>query len=252
MSHKGSRVYNKTEMPDCTGWKAFVLPGAFYGDCVGLMAEAGFEKATTVEEADVVVFTGGSDINPELYGQKNKYSSFNNNRDVAEEWWFNKAKSQKKVMFGICRGAQFLHAMNGGQLWQDVNNHAGRDHLIVDIEEDVILPVTSLHHQMLKPNEEIQIIAVCNSQVATSFKDDKQSISIATAGKQTDPMIEIEAGAYTKTACFFVQGHPEIGAPVYRSWTMNKLYDFIVDWEGVQDGELITIDESNRHLPTIN
>src|SRR4051812_14278802 len=80
----GSVPYTNTKMPDCTGFKAYVLPGAFYGSCVALMAEAGFQRAENIEAADVIVFIGGEDIDPDLYGQKNVAASFNKNRDVHE------------------------------------------------------------------------------------------------------------------------------------------------------------------------
>lgn len=52
------------------GMKAYILGGAFMGDMVVMFAEAGFQRASSVKEADVVVFTGGADINPTLYNQK--------------------------------------------------------------------------------------------------------------------------------------------------------------------------------------
>ncbi len=35
-------------------------------------------------DAKLVIFTGGADINPSIYGQANKFSSFNPERDTAE------------------------------------------------------------------------------------------------------------------------------------------------------------------------
>lgn len=227
----GTTNWSRGDMPNCDGFKAFVLPGAFYGDCVSLMAEAGFEKAVTVEDADVVVFIGGADINPALYGQKcHKTTSYSSERDTIEEFYYNKAIERKVPMFGICRGAQFLHAMNGGQLWQDVNGHAGPDHMIVDIEEDVRVEATSLHHQMLQANDKMTIIAVTEEQIATEFESDSMIVHLAMPRRNYTSEIEIEAGAYLDTRCFFVQGHPEIGSQAYRSWAMHKLHEFLIDW----------------------
>lgn len=220
----GTVPYLKDEMPDCSGWKAFVLDGAFYGSCVALMAEAGFQRAMSVQEADVVVFIGGEDINPSLYDQKClTRTSYTESRDTYEEYVYNQCLMYGTPMFGICRGMQFLHAMNGGKLWQHVNNHGGKDHYIVDIEDDVRVKVTSLHHQMLQFNDTMQLIAVAEEQTATHFEDDSMLV--------VDPEheLEIEAGAYLDSKCFFVQGHPEIGSSQFRAWTMNKLYDFLVD-----------------------
>lgn len=136
MSYKSSMAgtsdWRVSTFPKVTGKKAFVLPGAFYGHCVLLMVEAGYSKAESVDEADVVVFIGGEDINPILYDQKNVASHFNDHRDALEVEIYKRAQEKGKVCFGICRGAQFLHAMNGGGLAR-VNNHAGRNHMIVDL-----------------------------------------------------------------------------------------------------------------------
>ena len=220
--------------PSFNGKTAFVLNGAFYGAVVTLMAEAGFERASTIEDADVVVFIGGSDISPTLYGEPNVHAvGVDSTRDLFETQVFEKCKSLGKTMFGICRGAQFLHAMNGGKLWQDVNNHGGRSHNIIDIEFDVRVKATSIHHQMLQFKDDLTLVAVCEDQVATSFKDGTTTMTLHKGkGNSGIDELEIEAGAYDATRCFFVQGHPEIGDPEYRSWTMTKLQDFIREWDG--------------------
>lgn len=225
----GTRDWCITRMPDIQKTSAFVLPGAFYGSVVGLMAEAGYTKAASVEEADIVVFIGGSDINPSLYDQKNVASGgINTVRDDLEVSVYKAARAAGKICFGICRGAQFLHAMNGGKLWQDVNNHGGRDHAIIDLDEDVRVVATSLHHQMLQQNDRIEIIAVTEEKVATHFRDDSTDVTLGKSPESA--LLEIEAGAYADTKCFFVQGHPEIGSPEYRAWTMTKLNDLVLDW----------------------
>lgn len=230
MKTTGTRVWGITRMPELPGkLSAFVLPGAFYGSVVGLMAEAGFSKADSIETADVVVFIGGADINPSLYDQKNIASyGINTVRDDLEISAYKTAQAAGKICFGICRGAQFLHAMNGGKLWQDVNNHGGRDHYIVDLDEDTKVLATSLHHQMLQQNDKIEVIAVTEERVATHFRDDSTDVSLGRNPESS--LLEIEAGAYSDTKCFFVQGHPEVGSAEYRSWTMTKLNDLILDW----------------------
>lgn len=224
-----STAYKKTEMPDMGGLRAFVLPGAFYGACCALMAEAGCLKADSVDDADIVVFIGGEDVNPALYGEKPiKSTYFTEDRDTYESVMYARAVDQGKVLFGICRGAQFIHAKSGGRLWQDVNNHAGPDHHIYDIEEDVTVQATSLHHQMLRDHPDLAIVAHSARQVATNFEAERDIVITDRANHPHDDLyeMEIEAGYYTKIKAFFVQGHPEIGSPEYRSWCMNKLFEF--------------------------
>lgn len=221
--------YNREDLPDFGGVKVFVLPGAFYGSVVSMLAQCGMQKATTIEESEIVVFVGGEDIDPRLYDEPAlKCTWFSTERDTVEEWAYHKAKKLNKMMFGICRGAQFLHAMNGGKLWQDVKNH-GSSHMIVDIEDNVELPTSSMHHQMLQYNENMDLIAVAAEQISHRFEDAKQVLEL----KLGDTELEIEAGAYKETKCFFTQGHPEVGPNKYRSWCMWKLNDFYWDWTAI-------------------
>lgn len=235
-SKNGTKPWEKHVFPVIPKTKAFVLPGAFYGQCVLLMTAAGYSRADSVDEADVVVFIGGADINPALYGHKNVASGFNDQRDAYEVSVYEEAVKKKKVLFGICRGAQFLHAMNGGTLWQDVNGHAGHPHEIVDLDEDVTVMATSLHHQMLQDNDTLEVLAVTNKQVATRFRDADMVMEITKAGVDSDDSeIEIEAGCYHATKSFFVQGHPEVGSVFYQTWTMTKLYDLMNEWRSAEE-----------------
>jgi len=228
---QGTTDWVRKDIPSFKGMKAFVLPGAFYGAIVQLMAEAGFSRGRTVEESDVIVFAGGDDINPKLYGETALPTTyFDPDRDIVEETYYHKCVRLGKVMFGICRGAQFLHAMNGGKLWQHVDGHGGKDHYIVDIETDERVLSTSIHHQMLRMNDTMTLIAVTEEQVSRFFRDDTSTTTLGTNSHE----LEIEAGCYPDTKCFFVQGHPEVGDSEYRSWCMTKLHDFVMDWEAVK------------------
>jgi gamma-glutamyl-gamma-aminobutyrate hydrolase PuuD len=105
----------------------------------------------------LVVFTGGHDVSPGLYG-KNPHprTMASARRDATEVDVFNLARGNNIPMAGICRGAQFLCVMAGGSLVQDVTNHAGGQHTI-NVEwpgkegDPGVISVTSSHHQMQYP-----------------------------------------------------------------------------------------------------
>lgn len=101
---------------------------------------------------DLVMFTGGEDVNPALYGEaKHSRTHCNLERDKVEEIWFNAASRRGIPMVGICRGGQFLNVMNGGKMRQHVSGHAtGQTHILHtgDGEEYI---VSSTHHQMMLP-----------------------------------------------------------------------------------------------------
>ena len=65
------------------------------------------EKASLVdkiEDADVVVFTGGEDVDPSLYGcDKVHFTYSNKERDLAEKAIFESVKPTQ-LCLGICRG----------------------------------------------------------------------------------------------------------------------------------------------------
>lgn len=244
-------VWNVREMPSFEGWKAFILPGAFYGQCVALFAQAGFERANSVEEADVVVFIGGVDVDPALYGERP--ISFTQipspSRDQLEKQVYDKCVEMGKPMFGICRGAQFLHVMNKGSLWQHVENHAGPDHYIYDVDDDCLVMATSLHHQMLAINDRIDVVAVCKDQVSKRFYSADMKLDLENEGSNANVEIEIEAGIYWDTRCFFVQGHPEIGSLPYATWCMEKFWDFceaLTEFDEDSDDEMVSALTANE------
>ncbi|MDR2731217.1 MAG: gamma-glutamyl-gamma-aminobutyrate hydrolase family protein [Treponema sp.] len=72
---------------------------------------------------DGFLFTGGHDVNPELYGQeKTGYcGEICEIRDRMEAYIFREAiLSQNKPAMGICRGIQLFNALLGGSLYQDI------------------------------------------------------------------------------------------------------------------------------------
>ena len=113
------------------------------------------EWDTTSKKIDLVLFTGGEDVNPGYYNEKTGSKTYvNSKRDEYEQrLMFARSSLRKVPKLGICRGAQFVTVMSGGSLIQDVSGHAlstlhrisFMDGLNCDIE------ITSTHHQMMNP-----------------------------------------------------------------------------------------------------
>ena len=78
-----------------------------------------------IEKADLVVFAGGEDISPSIYGgiRSPLTESPNTLRDMEEVEIFTRARKKGIPMVGICRGAQLLCALSGHKIFQDVNRH---------------------------------------------------------------------------------------------------------------------------------
>lgn len=159
-------------------------------------------------DAKIVMFTGGEDVCPKLYGEKTEPGTyFNIERDMYETEMFKKIKKDQLVI-GVCRGSQFLCVMNGGKLIQDVTNHAlWGTHMISN--GSTIVDITSTHHQMQYPfnlNDEDYDILFASRE--------NQSDHYYGGGIDTRKMAcEPEIVLYHKEklpVCLAIQGHPEI------------------------------------------
>jgi putative glutamine amidotransferase len=76
-----------------------------------------------VRSFDGFLFTGGHDVNPELYGQKQTdyCEEICEIRDRMETYIFREAVLNKdKPALGICRGIQLFNVLLGGSLYQDI------------------------------------------------------------------------------------------------------------------------------------
>lgn len=69
------------------------------------------------------IISGGPDINPALYGHKNTDCiNLDNERDALEQGVIRYALQTEKPLLGICRGAQLINIILGGNLYQDAKN----------------------------------------------------------------------------------------------------------------------------------
>lgn len=106
---------------------------------------------------DLVIFTGGSDINPSRYGETNNNSyGIDNQRDEIEFSIFNKIMGFDKPpkILGVCRGLQLINVGMNGSLVQDLVAYGYRDHPgahavghEVKHAFDYLKSVNSMHHQ---------------------------------------------------------------------------------------------------------
>lgn len=153
---------------------------------------------------DLIQFTGGSDISPDLYGEIPLPTTYcNPKRDEHETSIYNSARALGIPMVGICRGLQLIHAMNGGKLHQHVGNHdcyhrvrASSSPLkpgsyVSPHVREIEFGVNSIHHQMCMENENINMDVLATSCVLDGS------------------FMEIEAAYYPDALCFGVQFHPE-------------------------------------------
>ena len=185
-----------------------------------MFARARCYKAKSPETADLVVFAGGEDVNPALYGEMAHFSvQHNEARDKADLELYKLCYEQGIPMFGVCRGFQFLHVMNGGKLFQDVDHHQGQHQMFDKIGKRMINNVSSVHHQMVRPMNDMTVIGHVSRSTKRWTSD-----NTFTSG----PSIDIEAAFYRDTCSLGVQGHPEYrGYAEYTCWCLKMLDKFI-------------------------
>lgn len=190
--------------------KAYVV--GYDGSVDHMYLSRGYEITTNLEEADLITFTGGADINPAIYGMKpHPKTHYWSRRDEEELAVAQKYMGIEKLKVGICRGAQLLCALNGGTLFQDVNNHAnGRTHAVLYTAEDgttTSAHVTSLHHQMLRPGKHSNYEDWATAAISTYRDLDKEERRPTNFKEGYDREIVY----YPDSASFCFQGHPEYG-----------------------------------------
>lgn len=86
------------------------------------LTEDSAEIRTLADLCGGFLFTGGPDVDPELYDREpsEKLGELCPARDKMESILFWEALKRKKPVFGICRGLQFFNAVLGGDLYQDI------------------------------------------------------------------------------------------------------------------------------------
>jgi gamma-glutamyl-gamma-aminobutyrate hydrolase PuuD len=155
------------------------------------------------EKPDLVCFTGGEDVSPELYGQEAIPGTYSNKkRDEYETQLFQKYLKAGVPMVGICRGGQFLNVMCGGKLWQDVDGHGViNGHVAFDTETNEEFKVSSTHHQMMRPSDAGEILAVAHE--STVYGDEQGYHQLRTSDR------DIEVVLYKEQRVLCFQPHPE-------------------------------------------
>lgn len=159
-------------------------------------------KDLAIDVPDLICFTGGSDVSPSLYGEDRHPRTFvNRDRDIREKALFDEFLEASVPMVGICRGGQFLNVMNGGKMYQHVENHV-RDHMILDLATGGRLKATSTHHQMMRPSIASIIIATAEEN---GYKESMENTCVVRTYEGPD----YEVILYPHTQCLCFQPHPE-------------------------------------------
>jgi gamma-glutamyl-gamma-aminobutyrate hydrolase PuuD len=195
-----------------------------------MFARGRCRQAESIDTADLVVFTGGPDVDPALYGEApHSHTHFDVHRDETDITAYMHCLDNGIPMLGVCRGAQLGHVMNNGKLYQHVDNHYG-DHGGWDLDSKMAIErISSVHHQMCMPNA---IGGMKLLMTAAKFGVGGGLASVKWRNPKDSDLVGIEVEAFFyRESCFLgVQFHPEYkGYDFSAAWVLKKISEYMVN-----------------------
>ena len=148
---------------------------------------------------DAFLVTGGFDIDPSFYNEKNIGQSKDTNPslDILDSLVIKYAKINKRPLLGICRGHQALNVFLGGSLYQDLKP-LGLKHMDIPGNHKVhVVP-----NEMMKFESEIAVNSYHHQAI------NKLASGLKVIGKQADGIIE--AVVHESLPMIGIQWHPEM------------------------------------------
>lgn len=153
---------------------------------------------------DALVIGGGNDIGPEHYeGDIREPVKTDKARDELEIRWIRYALDNDKPLLGICRGAQLINVVLGGNLHQDIRKMRRKTH-----NRPGLLPtktVTLLPHSRMAITCESQRLRV-NSLHHQAIRESGKGLKVV--GRDLDNLVQAVESTTAKKI-IGVQWHPE-------------------------------------------
>jgi gamma-glutamyl-gamma-aminobutyrate hydrolase PuuD len=196
-----------------------------------------FTLVDSIIKADLMIFTGGSDVSPVLYSSEIPHHTVHDdfNRDQKETIEFQKGLELNIPMVGICRGAQFLCVMAGGKLVQHMSHPS--NHRIFDVTGKEV-EVTSSHHQMQLPPEGASILGF--TKLAKKGFVNKYDVLTLD--------IDVENTYYPDINALGIQSHPEWQNKEKNKYFINLIEDFIEKTGFFAEGVIYTQEQAIKVL----
>jgi len=168
-----------------------------------------------LEEADLVVLRGGSDISPEMYGAiaHPQTRGINIERDLEELSACVRAERLGIPIVGLCRGSQILASFSGNKLVQHTNNHHG-GHTMQTLDGK-LLKVTSIHHQMQWPVRKDAIVLGWTNR--STIRQDENMSQVMDK--------DVEVVYYGNINSLGIQSHPEMSENKKTLKWFNKVIE---------------------------
>lgn len=171
-----------------------------------MFKEHGWNIVDKMEDADLVCFVGGADVSPLLYNAMKHPKTFTDEKmDYRSVEMYH--TSGHRPCVGICRGAQFLNVMNGGELFQHVDGHrlGSGFHKVRDCMDGKEYYMTSDHHQMMIPNDDELHEIILYAEESTQREREFDGVN----DREYAHIKDIECVFYMDTSSLCFQPHPE-------------------------------------------
>lgn len=175
---------------------------------------------TYISMIDKLVMTGGQNVLPQFYGEKQTIESddYKLERDLFELALIEEAIKQGKPIFTVCRGTQLFNVAMGGTLHQDIEQHwqdSAADYASHDMVIDPDSPLASIYGTY----------STINSFHHQSIKDLASNLTVI-AHSPNDHIIEA-VSATEPVPYLGVQWHPEL---LYKNRQEDlALFDYVVN-----------------------
>jgi putative glutamine amidotransferase len=137
-------------------------------------------KKYFISTVDLLVLTGGNNINPNLYNNSCDLQDVYKKRDNAEKEMVVLALKNDIPILGICRGFHFLNIYFGGTLSHNIKNHVNEHHFINSNMPFLHNKETnSYHNQAIKTSDlakNLTIFAKSEDDIVEGFMDIEKKV----------------------------------------------------------------------------
>ncbi|PKK38791.1 Glutamine amidotransferase, class I [Clostridiaceae bacterium JG1575] len=188
-----------------------------------------------LQELDGVVFSGGADLTPLLFGEEPRagLTQTVRRRDESERVLLQGALERKLPIFGICRGLQLINAQLGGTLYQDLKEVPGE----VLRHQYTTFPGDPVHTMQTKEGSLMAQLFGETTQINSHHHQALRELapSLEATAWAPDGIIEAVEGTGERAHILGVQYHPEMMAPT--SPLQQSLFkEFVVRAKGYREG----------------
>lgn len=176
---------------------------------------------------DGILFSGGSDINPLMYGEciESHCGTLSTKRDEQEIDLLKDVLGNTELpVLGICRGNQLLNVATGGALHQDMKASGLKDHMLLNARMDEVS-----HRVRVKIQRDLFGLFASTSIMTNSFHHQ----AIKTLGEGLEVVAESEDGVIEAVIMknrpaftYAIQWHPEALSAHYPD--QQRIFDVFV------------------------